>query len=102
MACFYNGTRRAFVRLITVCVAAAFFFGAMATTPVQATTYGFLTKAIREYHDNPNPETEAALNRASTKAMALDYGMIGVPIIIVILRFVLRRGGEPEKLRCCR
>jgi hypothetical protein len=64
-------------------IVAAFALLFLPPAPAQARTYAFLTKAIHEYHENPNPENEANLNRAQVEAMLLNCAMIGVPIAIL-------------------
>ena len=64
-----------------------------------ARSYGFLRESIKEYHANPNPETEARLHIAQRKAIAIDIGIWVIPIILGIYIVVQIKTGRNRTKR---
>jgi len=60
-----------------------------------ALSYTSLNQAIREYNENPTPDTQARLTAAQHKAMMLDFGIIAVPVALI--GYILVRGFIQKK-----
>lgn len=60
-----------------------------------ATSFTFLTHAIREYSENPNSETRATLVAAQRKAEFIEISAWAVPASLIagfiIIRLLIRR-----------
>jgi hypothetical protein len=57
---------------------------------VRATSYKPLVKAGHQYGIDPNPETQAALERAQAEAILYDFLTFRLPFVILFIVIIIR------------
>ena len=86
----------------TLFFVAIVFISVLVVTPnAQATSYGFMREALREYRENPTEENKEKVEIARRKVKIIGIGTYGVPIALVglyvLIRLKMRKKKESNK-----